>query len=278
MGRHCWPDCTGEGARRLAQFLKCYEGPFANTENLTDPTRREPCLQEAGFDDYEDLLACSLNETAGGELDRMQRAINATRGPMYAALQPHPGLFPHIFLNGTHQWNNSWTHLLSTLCDDEFLSAPPACKRSQEMFSFQLRQHGPLTTAAIKAHPWKFQAAVQRAVNYAASQVALPAHFRTAGEPDGAPSYVNVKAVRSVETDEVTPTGVGRWLRVDVKLQGVLAGFLEALRGGCASPEVAEYLAWALSSEASTAGVFGNVTASDIRKQHIVSPPPQPSA
>lgn len=270
VGRHCWPNCAGDDARRLTQFLKCYEGPYANTENLTDPTRREPCMQEAGFEDYEDLLACSQNQTAGSELDRMQRAINATRGPMYAALKPNPGLFPHIFLNGSHQWNNSWTHLLSTLCDDEWLSAPPACKRSEETFSFQLQQHGPLTVAAIKAHPWKFQAAVQLAVNYAVSQVAFPVHFRTAGEPGGAPSYVNVKAVRSVEVSKLAPSGVGHWLRVDIKLQGVLAEYEEALRDGCASPEVAEYLAWALSSESNTAGVFGNVTASDIQKPHIV--------
>ena len=70
MGTYCWPQCAGERARAVALFLKCYEGKYANTENLTDPTRRPACMKNAGLD-FQAVHACSQNTTAGSLLSRI---------------------------------------------------------------------------------------------------------------------------------------------------------------------------------------------------------------
>jgi hypothetical protein len=105
-----------------------------------------------------------------------------------------PGYFPHIFINGAHQWNNSWTALLSNLCDDAQFAGAPACQTLAPVaFMFEVLLTG--NKSVIRAHAAAFSASVALGVNYAASQIALPAGFRTKGEPDNAPSYVNIHAV-----------------------------------------------------------------------------------
>ena len=47
----CWyGDCSSDAQQQLAFFLKCYEGPGANSEDELDPSTRGPCLELAGFD------------------------------------------------------------------------------------------------------------------------------------------------------------------------------------------------------------------------------------
>jgi hypothetical protein len=251
----------------VALFLKCYEGKYANTENLTDPTRRPACMKNAGLD-FQAVHACSQNTTAGSLLSRMQTLINATRAPMYAALQPTPGYFPHIFIDGAHQWNNSWTALLSNLCDDAQFAGAPACQALTPVtFTFEVLLTG--NTSAIRAHAAAFSASVALGVNYAASQIALPAGFRIKGEPDNAPSYVNIHAVGSASVTSLGGKEVGGWLPVEMALAGVISGNVEAVIMGAKSDAVAEYMAWALSRQ-ENAGAFGNLTAKNIRGQHIV--------
>ncbi len=263
VGTYCWPQCEGDRARAVAQFLKCYEGPFANTENLTDPTRRPTCMRRAGLD-FDAVQACARNDTAGSLLRRMQTQINATRAPMYAALQPSPGLFPHIFVDGAHQWNNSWTKLLSTLCrKPQFLEIPP-CQHLTATFAFDML----LEKSAVQARPIEFSSSVMLGVNYAASEALLPNNFRTQGEPDNAPSYVNIQAVHSASLLTLASTPDG-WLSIELAFDGVLAGNVDALTGGVKSSVVTEYVAWALSRR-ENGGAFGHVAAKSIRGLHIV--------
>ena len=250
-------------ARRVTRFLMCYEGPYANTENLTDPSRRPACMAQAGLD-FGAVNVCANNST-GSLLRRMQHLINATRAPMYALLQPNPGYFPHIFIDGAHQWNNSWTALLNTLCNDTRHSKSTACKRLRPTLTFEVSLH----KALVESARTQFSASVKLGVNFAASQIALPHHFRTKGEPDDAPSYVNIQAVTSASIISLLPTNASSWLRVKMELGDVVAGNMDALRGGVASDTVTKYMAWALSRQ-ENAGVFGQLTSKSIRKLHLM--------
>lgn len=273
MAKYCWPHCTGEAARRVARFLKCYEGPYANTENLTNPERRPGCMKDAGLN-YSKVHECAQNASARSELERIQNLINDTRAPMYATLQPNPGFFPHIFINGSHQWNNSWTSLLTTLCHDEvnlFGNVPPSCKTSSVTYTFSLLQNERLNKTSVESFKARFTSSVILGVNYAASKVALPHHFHTKGEPGNAPSYVNIQAVSSaslVSVEKGQTVNYRSWLNVEMVFQGVLNGNMDALKVGAVSESAAEYIAWALSANTNH-GLFGKVTVSGISRQHI---------
>ena len=108
---------------------------YANTEHLTDPMRREPCMNQAHLD-YNKINTCSHNAS---QYLPIEIAINTTRAPMYQAIQPNPGYFPHIFIDGHHQYNDSWTALLRTLCTKNNMINSPACDLQQGiLFSFNI--------------------------------------------------------------------------------------------------------------------------------------------
>ena len=100
----------------LSSFLACFEGPFANQEVQTNATRRRPCFDAsfgtADANPWRAVTSCAADPSKVGPI---MVALNRTRAPMYAKLQPKPGTFPHIFVDGVHQWNNSWTSLLRTI-------------------------------------------------------------------------------------------------------------------------------------------------------------------
>lgn len=270
VGEYClFGHCDGATQRQLANFLKCFEGPFANVEGGTNATRRKPCMAAAGLD-FERVASCASNATMVGAL---QTAINRTRAPMYARLGPNPGLFPHIFVDGVHQANDTWTSLLRTLCGKLAVHAagaqsaappaalPPACGLSNATLSWDFAPSA-LSAARILAHRDSFQSAVVAAVNLAASRVALPVHF----EPD----YVDVRAVGGALLLEPSAAeGAARGadgVHVAVRLSGVLGGYADALRRGGSASWLPEYMASALEA----ARVFGTVDSSSIANYRVV--------
>jgi len=192
----------------LAGFLSCFEGPFANREVQTNATRRRPCF-DAHFDtpaatSWDTVQTCA---TTPAVVDPIMSALNRTRAPMYARLGPNPGYFPHIFVDGEHQWNNSWTSLLRTLCG-RLSPAPPACAAWPFAVTFHLATTTAVSAEAIQRRAQPFSDAVLEAANLAASRALFPWNWNTTDEPGqvpGAPSYVNVRAAAGGKLVSLTP-------------------------------------------------------------------------
>ena len=254
--RYCWPNCAGSTARALASFLQCYEGPYANTEALTDPARREPCMRRAGLD-YAAVMGCAADAAQYGPFED---AINASRAPMYAALGPDPGTFPHIFIDGRHQSNNTWTFLLRTLCGMPAVASRAshaACATQRATLSFTVDG---LTAASARAHAAALGDAVNLGVNLAASESALPIHWKTRVAPGDPPSYVNVRVSGSASLvaaadRQYDNSGTGT-TRVRFDLSQVLSVFVPDLVKGCSptAGNVTEYLEYALTTSGSPFG------------------------
>ena len=205
--------CDAPTQRRIAHFLRCFEGPFANRENPTNATRREPCMAAAfgGAAAYDAASACAGDASAAAAAEG---AMNATRAAMYAKLGPNPGLFPHIFIDGKHQSNNSWTALVATLCRHPSFKDAPPCATVAVTLTFTI-ESAPFTKSALAgaAAAAAFAEAVGTAADFAISQGALPVNFPTPpdapapGNPGWPPSYVNVNAVRSARLGGGTRNG-----------------------------------------------------------------------
>ena len=133
----CLVDVYGGGGvakqRGIARFLRCYEGPYANEEALANASRREPCFRAAGLA-FAPVRACYANRARVSQLaQRFNRSKALMMASLGAAHAPwDPGYFPHIFVDGKHQWNMTWTSLTRTLCaaiadSDGVVQRPPAC-------------------------------------------------------------------------------------------------------------------------------------------------------
>lgn len=106
-----------------------------------------------------------------------------------------------------------------------------------------------------------FATAVARGADYAASRAALPVNYETSGEPDGAPSYVNVHAVSESTVVSVEAGVRGGKLEVEISMT-VLEGLRSACTAGLGSEFAVKYLNWALQQAR-----FRNSSVSDIRVQ-----------
>ena len=251
---YCYPNCAGKTAQALVSFLRCYEGPYANTEHLTDPRRRKPCMEQANLD-YNKIKTCSHNAS---QYLPIEIAINTTRAPMYQAIQPNPGYFPHIFIDGQHQYNDSWTALLRTLCTKNNIINSPACDLQQGiLFSFNIGNN--VSKGMIQMYKSEIEQAINEGINLAASEVAYPIHWKTnEDDPTSAPSYVNVQASQSVSIVVVKENGGddgGVYVRVEVL--NYLSEFVNDLKEGCgANGNVTGFLEFGLTS----LNVLGNVS------------------
>ena len=219
---HALSDSAGASQLALSGFLSCFEGPFANQDVLANDSARKPCF-EAHFPSelWDPTVQCASTPALYGPI---LEAINATRADMYARLGKAPGLFPHIFIDGEHQWNNSWTALFRTLCSklqrDNYtgggqssspVSAP--CNPINMSVDFLLATHGvaPLTPEGIAASAANFSQAVLDALNFAASRFLFPRGlWNTTGEPGqrpGSPSYVNANPGEKPRLTRLSPVG-----------------------------------------------------------------------
>ncbi|KAH8064058.1 hypothetical protein JL721_8460 [Aureococcus anophagefferens] len=90
-----------ECARKIARFLACFEGPYANREVNVNASRREPCFREAGLD--------------------------FAPAAMMARLGASPGLFPHIFVDGKPLVDRTWTALTRAICGALPAAPPSVC-------------------------------------------------------------------------------------------------------------------------------------------------------
>lgn len=223
--------CAPAVQLQLASYLACFEGPFANREVRTNASRRAPCLARA-FGATAPTLTKAINHCLATNVAGVEVKFNTTRAAMYARLQPNPGSFPHIFLDGKHFWNNSWTGLLRAIC--ELDPALPACTASQATLEFDLTFAQPLTCAMLMpAGAAKFGAAVRDGANLAAAAFAFPEGWATQDEPGQGdkPSYVDEKVVAGATLTKCTDTGNGSVLEVEVRLGGVLTGLADTLLG-----------------------------------------------
>ena len=209
---NCWAarDDEGGGGRRgcgqatqlaMAEFLRCFEGPFANTEAPVNASMRVPCFERAG------LLFGPVQECYDDahRVTRIEQRLNASKTAMMASLGPSPGYFPHIFVDGQHQYNDSWCALTRTICDTLLIggsaaaaATPRPCASASLVLSFDLT---PALAAEVATAPLAaLEAALQLAVDIAVSAAALPTHFDTDDDalPPGDPSYVNVRATNRV--------------------------------------------------------------------------------
>ena len=212
----CLVDVYGGGGvakqRGIARFLRCYEGPYANEEALANASRREPCFRAAGLA-FAPVRACYANRARVSQLaQRFNRSKALMMASLGAAHAPwDPGYFPHIFVDGKHQWNMTWTSLTRTLCaaiadSDGVVQGPPACAPVRLRLRFTVSGSdavsglGSGSSSGAPDRDWR--GAVVQAVNGAASEDAFPRHFETDDDGSGYPghaygghSYVNARAV-----------------------------------------------------------------------------------
>lgn len=203
----CWQgNCSSIAQKREANYLKCYEGPYANQETSPDASRRGSCMKLAGIDSGP-VQRCLDNTTL---LSETMEYLNTSKTAMYERIKAQssgpPGLFPHIFLNGKHLFNDSWTSLVRILCDAE--PQPPAeplagCMPSPFEFAVEINSTASVAfRSAIMSESGQssFLSGLTDALDYATSSLALPHHFLTDDDalPPGTPSYVNLKSTTSM--------------------------------------------------------------------------------
>ena len=104
--------CDAATQMKIAKFLACFEGPFANTEREVNASRREPCFLEAGLD-FAPVRTCYEDAERA---DAIAARLNASKAAMMARLGPDPGYFPHIFVDGEALVNRTWCALTRALC------------------------------------------------------------------------------------------------------------------------------------------------------------------
>lgn len=211
-------------------------------------------MQQAGLD-YDRVLSCTANET---QLAAALSALNSTRAPMYNKLGPSPGLFPHIFVDGEHLFNNSWAALTRLLCAKlqaaSTRSSPQlqvACTDRTVDAHLQVPN---VSATAISSNTEQFLQAVQLATDLALSKEAFPVNFEyqnwpdnTDPDPNGAPSYVNTQAISRVQLLTVTPIAAAQ-PEVSVKVRfEVLEAFEADLGKALDKSSFSQYLLWALS-------------------------------
>ena len=229
VNKYCWHknpnSCNATNQLNVAHFMKCFEGPYANREATPDPSRRELCMRKSNLD-YDLINDCANNYT---QVNEIEYELNLTRAPLYKKLGPNPGLFPHIFVNENHLWNNSWTSLVRILCDEiqsnnnnNHENIPNICNSNSIKMSFSFINLNSilLNKTIITNHIQEFNKGLIEALNFLSSQSWLPINFKTS-QPDGSPSYVNIKAIDSVEVtkiDENDDNHNGIYIEIVIKL------------------------------------------------------------
>ena len=251
---NCWfndtQPCSSTAQLAISQFLQCFEGPYANTDTPANETLIQPCMAAAGLN-YEQVMNCVNNDTT---VENVMWSLNTTREGMYEKLGPTPGYFPHIFLDGNHLYNNSWASLVRIICD-KVGYAPAKCAPKAGVMHVTIYD-SPYPVATILEHAYLFEQAVQTASDFAVSQETFPINFNTSSdEPDGAPSYVNVKAllntslrsalVHPVRLDSTEGTSA---YSVDLVLDiSILSAFGAQFNLGCNGTSLIAFMTWALT-------------------------------
>ncbi|KAH8058795.1 hypothetical protein JL720_13985 [Aureococcus anophagefferens] len=178
--------CDAATQRKIARFLACFEGPYANREVNVNASRREPCFREAGLD-FAPVRACYADAPRRAAI---AARLNASKAAMMARLGASPGLFPHIFVDGNRSSTATWTALTRAIC-----GALPARRRRS---AIRWRRRGSSSPSprgsCARARPSTPRPCSP--VNSAASKAAFPVHFATDDDalPPGDPSYVDVRA------------------------------------------------------------------------------------
>ena len=197
MDEYCYSvrgGCDSRTQRSIANFLACFEGPYANRETTVNASARAPCYAASGLD-VERIQTCYEDE---GRVARIQTFLNESKAAMMARLGPSPGYFPHMFVDGAPLANRSWTSLTRSLCDA--IEEPPSsfCGDTRGA-GLVFRVSRPFGDQLQQAAGPRLDAAVQKGVDVATSAAALPRHFDTDDDalPPGDPSYVDVRATSS---------------------------------------------------------------------------------
>jgi hypothetical protein len=269
--KYCWyqndaQSCTSTNQLAVSKFMKCFEGPYANREATPDPSRRKICMEEAKLD-YEMINNCASNKT---EVDEIEYQLNLTRAPMYKMLGPTPGLFPHIFVNHQHLWNNSWAALVRKLCN-EFITksivnelvVPKICHSNSVNISFSFVNINPLEVnkTLIMNHLQKFENAIVEATNFLTSKTWLPINFGTS-QPDGSPSYVNIKAASSATVIAITDDGNNIDIQFEIEILN--AFYNSNILNGIVDDSFPSFLAWAMQKNG-----FVDIEAKNIKNQKL---------
>jgi len=237
-------DCSYAVQQKLASFLECFEGPYANTEGYANASLRAPCMDKAGLE-MQPVQDC-LNDTS--KVTALSQQMKALKLVMMPRLGPNPGTYPHIFVDSKHQWNYSWVALTRILCDS-LTVAEPACQPTSLSLSFSV------ATSVLKklTDVANLSAAIASAVDTATSAAALPIGFDEAD-----PDYVNVRAVTGIGASKLGATGVS------LESLSVLAAFAQHALEGVATKRFAEALCEELKQMAveAEASDFSNVNIS----------------
>ena len=261
VNEYCWfeSECTTTSQRNVAHFLKCFEGPYANREATPDPTRRMQCAGKANLD-YQQINACATNKS---RVEYIEKILNRTRAPMYSKLNPR-GLFPHIFINGVHLYNNSWASLVRVLCQQISTTEQlDLCTSVPMDLTFYLWNTG-LAKSTINHHAEALGQAILEATNFVGSSEWLPVNFKTS-QPDHSPSYVNIKALDSAQLASVKSIGQ-EVMQVNARIFHLKA-FQSVLVDGIAGSNFGPFLAWALGANG-----FPNISSNNIRNQSATVP------
>lgn len=187
-------DCSYGMQKKLATFLECFEGPFANTEGYFNATMRAPCMEKAGLD-IAPVNSC-LNDTA--RVAALSDEMKALKQAMMPKLGPNPGTYPHIFIDGQHQWNYSWVALTRIICDPVD-SVEAACAPASLSLSFSISEEARQGLQGIS----NLSAPIAAALDTAISAAALPIGFDEAD-----PKYVNVRALTDIGDAELDDSGI----------------------------------------------------------------------
>jgi hypothetical protein len=250
--QYCWfGDCSADVQMKLAAFLQCFEGPFANRENPTDPSRRSGCMKSAGLD-IEVVNKCVADEAL---LTQSMVQLNSSKTAMYKRLLPNSGLFPHMFLGGVQLYNFTWAGLLRRICDEidpgvsrilclsvRSLSCLSLQALTKPCLKKQLAVELTVDGKMSAAQPALLTSAIEAAVNLVISNISFPVNFFTDDDSlDGAPSYLDVNATLTLQVKNAAGSTIPFSITV-------LGHFADAFVRAVPTKSFLDYADWALGS------------------------------
>ena len=229
--------CNATRRLQLANYLACFEGPYANTEVLPPASRTKPCFEKA-YGTEAPLALSRVADCVANNSVAVQDVLNKSRASMYAMLGPDPGLFPHIFLDGTHFFNSTWSALLRAICDRNVVVGGAAIAACAEMTATFTLDVVTSSCSTIYRRSASYCSAVTDAANLAASEWAFPRGWQTDGVAGQGsdPSYVNEHAALQCAYTSCAEGGsASSIVTVEVALSGLVGGLQATLAGAVAA-------------------------------------------
>lgn len=220
---------------QLAQFFKCYEGPFANTDGPTDFAKGASCVQAAG------LPLRAIQEC----YDSIANSTTVNNPVQRVFWEQSQGVinygFPYVEIDGAGPAN--WPDLLNIVCQKVSGRRPAGCGTQRLGLRLRLDWLGSGTASLSQLNVSALEKSVTQALSLIAANITYPVNFYAGGNVSDAYLLMNATLHTSATRLELdSKQGV---VRVRAAAT-VYESYAKSTRQGLRTKQVVEYLRLAL--------------------------------